>query len=145
MQKLQDLKIVYITPPAAIVDNSAYTTASIDTKGWDEALVCVLFGAMDIAMAALKLRESDDDSTYADITGADFSTSPATLPSATSDNTFFGIHVKCGGGRKRYIDLTATGGDGAAGTYMSAFVILAKGEASPASVTDRGFSQLLYV
>ncbi len=145
MQKLQDLKIVYITPPAAIVDNSAYTTASIDTKGWDEALVCVQFGAMDIAMAALKLRESDDDSTYADITGADFSTSPATLPSATSDNTFFGIHVKCGGGRKRYIDLTATGGDGAAGTYMSAFVILAKGEASPASVTDRGFSQLLYV
>lgn len=145
MQKLQDLKIVYITPPAAIVDNSAYTTASIDTKGWDEALVCVQFGAMDIAMAALKLRESDDDSTYADITEADFSTSPATLPSATSDNTFFGIHVKCGGGRKRYIDLTATGGDGAAGTYMSAFVILAKGEASPASVTDRGFSQLLYV
>lgn len=146
MQNLQNIKIVTITPPGAIVDDAAFTTATIDTKGFDEALVCVHFGAMDIAMAALKLQESDDSgmSGAADVDGADFS-SDGTLPSATADNTFVGIHVKCGGARKRYLDLVATGGNGSTGTYMTAFVILGKGEASPASATGRGFGQLLYV
>lgn len=147
MQNLQNLKIVGITPPAAIVDNAAYTTATVDTKGWDEALFVVYFGAMDIAAAAFKLQESDDSgmSGAADVSGADFSVSPATLPSATADNTFFGIHVKLGGSRKRYMDISLTGGDGSTGTYATALVILGKGEVNPASVSDRGFSQLLYV
>ena len=147
MQRLQDIKIVKVTSPGAIVDNAAFTTAIIDTKGWDEALWVVQFGAMDIAAAALKLTESEDSgmSGAVDISGADFSVSPATLPAATADDTFFGIHVKLGGSRKRYQDLSLTGGDGAAGSYASVFVILAKGEASPGSVADRGFNQLLYV
>ncbi|HNU06872.1 MAG TPA: hypothetical protein PKO33_03830, partial [Pyrinomonadaceae bacterium] len=107
----------------------------------------VHFGAMDIAVAAFKLQESDDSgmSGAADISGADFSVSPATLPSATADNTLFGIHVKLGGSRKRYMDLSLTGGNGTLGTYASAIVILGKGEANPATVADRGFNQLLYV
>jgi hypothetical protein len=147
MNRLQDIKIVKITSPGAIVDNAPFSTATIDTIGWDEALFVVQFGAMDIAAAALKLQESDDSgmSGAVDISGADFSVSPATLPSATADDTFFGIHVKLGGARKRYMDLVLTGGDGAAGSYASAFVILAKGETSPDSVAERGFNQLLYV
>jgi len=147
MQRLQDIKIVKVTSPGALVDDAAFTTATVDTKGWDEALWVVQFGAMDIAAAALKLTESDDSgmSGAADITGADFSVSPATLPSATADDTFFGVHVKLGGSRKRYQDLTFTGGNGSTGTYANVFCILAKGETSPASATDRGFNQLLYV
>lgn len=147
MQRLQDIKIVKVTSPGAIVDAAAFTTATVDTKGWDEALWVVQLGAMDIAATALKLTESEDSgmSGAADITGADFSVSPATLPSSTADDTFFGIHVKLGGSRKRYQDLSFTGGDGSAGTYASVFCILAKGETSPGSVADRGFNQLLYV
>lgn len=147
MQNLQNIKIVPVVNPAAIVDAAAFTTATIDTKGWDEALFVVHFGAMDIAVAAFKLQESDDSgmSGAADISGADFSVSPATLPSATADNTLFGIHVKLGGSRKRYMDLSLTGGDGTLGTFASAIVILGKGEANPATVADRGFNQLLYV
>lgn len=146
MQRLQDIKIVPVTSPAAIVDNAAFTTAIIDTKGWDEALFCVQFGALDVAVAALKLQESDDSgmSGAADVDGADFSTD-GTLPADTADDTFVGIHVKLGGSRKRYMDLTFTGGNGTTGTYANAFVILAKGEASPSSVAGRGFGQLLYV
>lgn len=147
MQKLQNLKIVKITAPAAIVDNAAFTTDIVDTKGWDEALVVAEFGAMDIAMATLKVQESDDSgmSGAADISGADFSVSPATLPSATADNTQFGVHIKLGGSRKRYIDVSATGGDGTSGTYGAIYVLLSKAETSPSTTTDRGFNQCLYV
>lgn len=147
MQNLQNIKIVGITPPAAIVDDAAFTTATVDTLGWDEALFVVYLGATDIALAALKVQESDDSgmSGAADITGADFSVSPATLPSATADNTFVGVHVKLGGSRKRYMDVSMTGGNGTAGAYATAFVLLAKGELNPASVSGRGFGQLLYV
>jgi hypothetical protein len=86
MQNMQNVKTVGITPPAAIIDNAAATTASVDTKGFSKARIVVYLGALDIAVSAMKLRHSDDDSTYSDISGADFSVSPLTLPSATDDN-----------------------------------------------------------
>lgn len=146
MQALQRLKIVPVTSPAAIVDNANFTTATIDTKGWDEALFVFQFGATDIAMAALKIQESDDSgmSGAADISGADFSVN-GTLPSDTADDTLVAVHVKLGGSRKRYLDVVATAGNGDNGTYMSAFVVLGKGEVDPSSASGRGFAQLLTV
>lgn len=123
-------KLFAITPPGAIVDNTSWTTGEIDTAGYAFLVINVLFGAMDIAMAALKVTESDTaGSGHVDITGSVMGTanndtgSASTLPSATADNTFvqFVIPLK---GRKRYLDLVATGGDGTAGTYMSAFAEL---------------------
>jgi hypothetical protein len=52
--KTSKLKFFQVTAPAAINDNTAYTTATIDTLGYDEVLIEVAFGAMDIAVAALK-------------------------------------------------------------------------------------------
>lgn len=143
-------KIVAITPPGAIVDDASWTTASIDTKGWDYCTVVVLFGAMDIAMAALKLQSSDTDGSYADITNGNFAsgTQPdgtaSSLPSATSDNTMFAIHVDCKK-NKRYLDLVATGGDGTAGTYAVAFAILSRGREVPNTKAERGYAQELFV
>lgn len=147
MQRLQNIKAVNVTSPRIINDNTAYTTTTLDTMGFDEALFIVQLGALDIAVAALKLQESNDSgmSGAVDISGADFSVSPATLPSASADDTFVGIHVKLGGARKRYLDLSFTAGDGAAGTYASVLVLLSKAEAFPASLADRGFGQLLTV
>jgi hypothetical protein len=145
MHILQRIKFVQVTAPVAINDNTAYTTNSVDTLGYDECLFEIAFGAMDIAAAALKVRESDDDSSYSDVTGADFSVSPATLPSATDDNHFYGVHIKCGGPRKRYLDLSFTAGDGAAGTFASVNALLAKGETEPSTAATRGFTQLLTV
>ncbi|MBK8468095.1 MAG: hypothetical protein IPL32_19960 [Chloracidobacterium sp.] len=147
MQRLQDMTFISVTPPAAIVDNAAFTTATIDTYGYDEMMIVAYFGAMDIAMAALKVQESDASnmSGAADVSGADFSVSPATLPSATADNTAFQVHVKCGGSRKRYLDLSATGGDGTSGTFLCVFAFGAKAEVKPSSATLRGFNQALSV
>lgn len=142
MNHLQNCKFVNVTPPAAIVDDAAFTTASVDSRGWDECAFLVSLGALDIALAAFKLRESDDDSTYADVSGADFSVAATgTLPAATDDNKLYAIFVRCGGSRKRYFDLSLTGGNGAAGTYATVLAILSKGETVPDSATERGLAQ----
>lgn len=132
-------KVVAITPPGAIVDDAAFTTATVDTKGFRHLRLLVHFGAMDIAMVALKAQESDDSgmSGAADISGAVGGTD-FTLPSATADNQFGAINIDLRGGRKRYIDLVATGGNGTAGTYMTAFAILSNPEEAPNSASERG-------
>ncbi|HEV2706248.1 MAG TPA: hypothetical protein VGV59_10015 [Pyrinomonadaceae bacterium] len=137
-------KVVAITNPGAIVDNAAFTTATIDTRGFRYITIVLILGALDVALAALKLRESDADdmSGATDVEGADFSVTPATLPAATDDNKLYAIHVNLNG-RKRYLDLTLTGGDGAAGTYASAIGILSRAEEAPSSATLRGFAQEL--
>jgi hypothetical protein len=134
-------KFVAITPPGAIVDNAAFTTAAIDTKGFAHLTIIVHFGAMDIAMAALKVQESDDSgmSGAADITGTVGGTS-FTLPGATADNQFWAFHINLKGVRKRYIDLVATGGDGTSGTYLTAFAILSRAQEYPDTAAERGFT-----
>lgn len=145
-------KYLQITPPAAIVDNAAFTTNTIDTIGYDYCTIVISFGAMDVAMAALKVQESNDSgmSGAADVTGLVYGTSTNTagstssLPSATADNTLFAFHIDLRG-RKRYLDVSATGGDGTTGTYMAAFAVLSRGEVAPSTAALRGFSQELLV
>ena len=143
-------KLVSVTPPAAIYDNASLTTASIDTRGYKYCRIVVYLGATDIAMAALKVQESDTDGSYADVTGLVFGTSTnvagstSTLPSANDDNKFFVFEIDLRN-RKRYLDLVATAGDGAAGTYAAAWAELYEGEDLPDSTADEGASQILRV
>lgn len=139
-------KTIPVTNPGAIVDNAAFTTATIDTRGFAFLTIIIILGALDIAPAALKLREGDesDMSDAVDITGADFSVSPATLPAATDDNKLFAIQVNLKG-RKRYVDLTMTGGDGTAGTYACVVAQLSHAYEVPSSAAERGFAQELIV
>lgn len=146
MNALQNVKTVWITKPGAIVDNAAFTTDIIDTVGFRKARVVVGLGALDIAVAAMKLQHSNDSgmSGAADISGADFSVSPLTLPAGTDDNKLYAIHVDLRG-KKRYLDLSLTGGDGAAGSYIVAFVELYDAEEAPNSATERGLAQEAFV
>lgn len=150
---LQKTKFVAITPPAAIVDNAAFTTTSIDLLGWDYCTIVVLLGATDIGMVALKVQESDDDGSsdaYSDVTGLVAGTSnnidgvASVLPSATDDNKFQIFEIDC---RKveRYVDLVATAGDGTLGTYLAAFAILSRGEEAPVTIAERGADEVLRV
>ena len=150
MNQSQFNKFVSITPPAAIVDNASYTTASIDTSGFEYLEVFVFLGATDIAMTALKLQESDTDGSYADVTGLIYGTSAgiagttAALPIATDDNKCFKFEVDLRG-RKRYFDLVATAGDGAAGTFLTAFALLSRASDHPVSASERGFGNIVRV
>jgi len=146
----QNDKFVSITPPGLIVDNASYTTASIDTAGFEYLRGFVYLGATDIAMTPLNLQEGDTDGSYADVTGLVYGTSngiagtASSLPSATDDNKAFVFEVDLRG-RKRYFDLVATAGDGTAGTYLTAFALLSRAADYPVSATERGMANILRV
>lgn len=146
MIEAQNKKIVVITPPQGPVDNAALTTAIIDTLGAGYVAIFIALGALDIAVAALKVTESDaaNMAGATDVPGADFSVAPATLPGAGDDNKVFGIFIDMRG-RKRYLDLTFTGGDGAAGTFAFVWAELSRLSTSPRTAAERGLAQELFV
>ena len=149
-------KLVAVTPPAAIVDNASLTCNVVDTLGFRFARYVFYFGAMDIAVATLKIQEADAKSSGtaltsgADITGAVFGTSTndtgstSTLPSATDDNKFFTVEIDLRG-RKRYLNPVATMGDGAAGTFVAVHCELYRGENVPTTAAQKGVAQNLRV
>lgn len=146
MNVVQEFKIVNVTPPTAIVNNASFTTNTIDTAGFEKMAVYWSLGATDIAMTALKLQQSDDSgmSGAADITGCVFGTSAlpdgttSSLPSATDDNKVFAFFVSLQG-LKRYVDVVATAGSGATGTYGTCVALLYNGDAIN-TATERGLA-----
>lgn len=144
-------KIVSITPPAAIVDNAALTTAELDALGYDYVVFNVYLGASDIAVAALQVTESDvAGSGHAAITGTVFGTavndtgSASTLPSATDDNKFLSFFIDMRG-RKRYLKLGVTGGDGATGAFFAAWAELWRAKDAPRTALEAGYSQRMVI
>ena len=97
-------------------------------------------------MAALKVQEADAKSSDtaltsgADITGLSFADA---LPSADADNTVYAFDIALTGGRKRYLDLVATAGDGSAGTYAVAWAVLGRGQEVPVTATARDLAAVL--
>jgi len=144
---LQQLKFQQVTPPAAIVDNASAATTVIDTAGAASVLVLVSLGALDVAMTALKVQESDQSgSGFVDIAETVLGTATGTsLPTATADNTIVGFFIRCGAGRKRYLDLVATCGDGAAGTFITALAIFDRQGQTPSTAELRGLAQQVIV
>lgn len=147
----QQTKKVNLTPPAAIVDNSSLTVAELDTLGWDYCEILVIMGATDIAMTALKVTESDSaGSGHADVTGLVFGTSTnvdgdtSALPIATDDNDIFSFQIDLRK-RKRYLDMTATVGDGTSGAFVAIIAILSRGRETPSTAAEAGCNQVLRV
>ena len=144
-------KWVNVTPPAAISDNTAFETSEIDTLGWDYLEIAVILGATDIAMAELKVQESDaSGSGHADITGLVFGTSnkidgaQSALPSATDDDKIFLCQIDLRK-RKRYIDVSAKSGNGTAGTYCAIVARLSRGKVLPSDAAGAGAEAILRV
>lgn len=112
--------------PQAIIDDASPTSVVVDTLGAKYVLVKVELGATDIALTAMKLQESDaitDANTLtsgADITGLDFTGS---FPSATDDNKTY-LFAFPTLGRKRYVDLVLTVGNGSVGAFVHAEALL---------------------
>lgn len=145
-------KKLNVLPPAAIIDNAAAGCLVIDTQGWDSLEIVVQFGAMDIAVAAMKVQQSDVKASATaltsgvDVTGTVVGTdandtgSASTLPSATADNTLFSFLIDLRG-KKRYILPVITLGDGSAGTYVSVLGILGRGKEGPRTAVQAGYAQ----
>jgi len=147
----QNAKYLLSTPPAALVDNASLTVTEIDTLGWEYAEVIVLIGATDIAMTALTVTESDTaGSGHANVTGLIYATSTnvdgdtSALPTATDEDTMFGFQIDLKG-RKRYLDLTATVGDGTNGGYYTVITRLSRAHEAPITMSAAGMNEILRV
>lgn len=130
-------KYVAITPPGAIVDNAAFTTAAVDCKGFGWLTIVVQFGALDIAPASASIRHSDASNMGSPATIATGGTDFALATASDSDNLFHVFEINLLG-KKRYVDFEITGGDGSQGTYLSVLAILTRGAEAPDSVSERG-------
>lgn len=156
MDALQQVKYVNIISPDAVVDNTAYSpSVVVDTAGYDQCTFVVQLGTTDAAMAALKIQEADaitDANTLtsgADVTGLVYGTSTdpdsgstSSLPGASDGDKLYAFHVSTKG-RKRYLQLAATAGNGTTGTYLSALAILSKAGEGPYNATTRGLGSNL--
>lgn len=147
----QNVKFVSVTPPAALIDNASATTAEVDTAGFDYATYVVYLGATDIALSALAVTESDTSgSGHSNVTGLVWGTSAnidgttSALPSATDDNKFQVAQIDLRG-RKRYLDLTLTVGDGTNGAYVAVLCILSRAAETPVTVSAMGCDEVLRV
>lgn len=149
MNQLHGIKYVAVTNPAAIVNNASFTTNEVDTNGYNYATFIVQVGATDIAMSALKVQESDTSgSGFADISGADLSSgsdiegNATAVPSSTDDDSIHVLQMSLTG-RKRYLDLVATAGNGSTGTYLSAVCLLSQAKLAPDTVAEHGLGNLV--
>ena len=134
-----------------IKDNASFVIAELDTNGWDYLEVIMAVGTSDIAMAALSITEADVSATsHANITGLIWGTSTnidgstSALPTATDDDTLQVALIDLRY-RKRYIDVTATAGDGTAGSYFLCVYRLSRGKVSPLTVAGMGCDEVLRV
>lgn len=143
-------KYVNLTPPAAIVDNAAFTVAELDTNGWDYCTILVTLGATDIAAASMTVEDGDVSGTTAAVTGLVYGTSTnsegstSAKPTATDDNDIFAFDIDLRS-RKRYIQATLTAGDGSAGTFATVLAILSRGKEYPSTAAERGLNQACQV
>lgn len=139
-----DAKYGLAIAPAAIIDDAAATGIAIDCVGAASAEIMLHLGATDIALTVCKLTECDTSGgTYTDVTGGDrdgdldFDGSAMTLPSATDDNKTFVWQVNLIG-KKRFLKLAVTVGDGTAGAFVTADYRLS--DLSIAPETSTGFA-----
>lgn len=154
MVPAQNTKIISVASPA-LVDDADVTTTVIDTADWDYAEIFLQVGATDIALTALKLQESDAVNAGSLVSGADIpgtvygtakgiDGTTSALPSADDDGKIFKFELDLRG-RKRYLDLVATVGDGTTGANVAAFAVLSRGKTKPDTAAEAGCAEILRV
>lgn len=150
MKPLQDCKLVQINSDMT-VDNAAFTTAEIDTKGYGYATIIASFGNVPANVASMTVTEADVSATnhaaFITVgTTAAIDGATSALPTASGgdgDIIVFEIDLA---GRKRYLDLTCTAGDGSGTvTEMSAVCILSQAKIAPSTESGRGADQIIRV
>jgi hypothetical protein len=134
----QNHKVVAEVPSAAI-GATATATLTIDTIGYDHASVAVLraSNASTVFANAIKVEESDDNSTYTNVTAlVGGGTGGFTIPavSSTSATSILKMDIDTRA-KKRYLKVSYTPG---ATATVAITARLGRGEESPISNTDAG-------
>ncbi len=131
MFPLQNVKFAAAKHPAS-ENGTAADGVTIDTLGYHSLTVIVQAGAVGANMDSLKMQNSDDGSTWGDVTNGAF-TAPTTSAANTVAAGFFTVPAK------RYYRVQSDAG--ASVTLLSALAILQRANQSPETATERGLGQ----
>lgn len=143
MKVLQDVKRGFGLAPISL-NSAAGTALAIDAIGFNYLVVNVWLGVVGGAATVAKLTESDDNSTYRDITAtyagtttvSTGSTGNGKLPQTADAGTLFRSHfVNLGGLRQRYFKYEITTG---ATTLVAVTYELYQGIQTPNSAAELG-------
>lgn len=139
------LQFPYLAKIAAPIvrNNGTLTVGSVDCLGFNSARIYVELGLIDAAITSLKLQESDDNSTWVDIAGLDFSVSPNVLPASGDNGKTWLFDLPSLNGRKRYLKLVAIVANGSTGAAIAAYCLLGKPEQVPVDATGWGVAQAI--
>lgn len=134
----QNHKVVAELPTAA-VGSTATATLTIDTRGYDHASVTVLraSNASTVFANVVKVEESDDNSSYSNVTalvggGTGGFSIPAVSNTSSAAILKLDIDTKA---KKRYLRVSYTPG---ASATVAMVARLGRGEESPATASDAG-------
>jgi len=131
-------------------DNGAFTAVVCDCKGFDYAEIALVFQNVPANVGAIKIEESNNNSSWVDVTASVVGTAlqitgaASALPAATGGDdtiTLFEIDLRK---RRRYLKVTCTAGDGS-GTHteLTAVARLSRAEISPVTAAEKGAAQVL--
>ena len=127
--------------PTAAIGATATATLTIDTMGYDHASVTVLraSNASTVFANAIKVEESDDNSSYSNVTalvggGTGGFAIPAIAASATGSASILKLDVDTKA-KKRYLKVSYTPG---ASATVSIVARLGRGEVSPETAAQAG-------
>ena len=127
--------------PSAAIGATATATLTIDTLGYDHASVSVLraSNSSTVFANAVKVEESDDNSSYSNVTalvggGTGGFTIPAIAASATGSSSILKLDVDTKA-KKRYLKVSYTPG---ASATVAIVARLGRGEVSPETNAQAG-------
>lgn len=140
----QNHKVVAELPSAA-VGSTATATLTIDTLGYDHASVTVLRAgnATTVFANVLKVEESDDNSSYSNVTAlVGGGTGGFTIPAAsssTSTTNIIKMDIDCKA-KKRYLKVSYTPGVSAT---VGIVARLGRGEVAPVTASEANVAAIV--
>lgn len=120
----------------ALVDAAAAEGRVLDKQDFDNALgvlIIIYTGAIDVALSALKVQQSDTKTNDTTLGGTPTDVIDVTdKPGANDDDQIRLVYVPMGAWTNRYLQLQATVGDGTTGANLAAVVMADRiGESGP--------------
>ena len=144
MIQITQTKKIQLAWPQGRVNNATVTCTSADRSGYDYAVVRVTLGANDAGFSTFKMQEADDNATFNDVPGTDFSIAPLVLPTTANGNTLWEFQLDLRG-RKRYLKPLLIAGNGTLGVFVAVSAELFRAEQTPITAAQQGLAGVVTV
>jgi len=139
----QNLRVVHPTALPAIVGSTATSTVVVDRRGYDQVTILVskASSAGTAFASVLKVEESDDNSSYSNVTALvkDGSGGFTMTAVSTNDASVVKMDIDCLA-KKRYLRLSVAA---EARTNKSVVALLSRGEEYPSTEADVNVTKLV--